>query len=236
MTPSSARRLRSVPPDAVPSASRTADLPRDRARPPWWAVLTSVTAPVAMIGGWTLAGAVQGGFDPVRRTISDLAATTAVHPGIMTTGLLLTGAAHVGTALGLRAAAVPGRLLLALGGLGTAAVAVLPSDRVPSAHGVAAAVAFGSLALWPAAASRSRRGDRGAAPGPGSPARAPAVLGRAAGVAASVVLTGLLVWFVLELQGAAPDQGATTGLAERAVAGAQSLWPCVVVLALRRGR
>ena len=38
------------------------------------------------------------------------------------------------------------------------------------------------------------------------------------------------MWFGLELQKVTPDAGAATGLAERAVAGAQSLWPLVVVL------
>jgi len=56
----------------------------------------------------------------------------------------------------------------------------------------------------------------------------------AAGVATSSV--GLLALFVVELQGLTPDSGAATGLAERALAGAQALWPLVVVVALRSGR
>lgn len=177
-----------------------------------------------MIGGWTLGALVQpAGFDPVRRTISDLATAAVAHPQVMTVGLLITGAAHVGTALGVRAVAPAGRWLLALGGLGTAAVAALPVDVVPRAHAVAATVAFGALALWPAAGLRRRRSG---ARSPGSPV----VLHRPVGLAATAVLTGLLAWFVVELRA----DGAATGLAERAVAGAQSLWPCVVVLALRR--
>jgi len=44
-----------------------------------------------------------------------------------------------------------------------------------------------------------------------------------------VVLVALLVWFGAELRG-----GGQVGLAERVLAGAESLWPLVVVLACYR--
>jgi hypothetical protein len=105
-------------------------------------------------------------------------------------------------------------VLHAIGGAATLAVAVLPVDSAPRAHGIAAGIGFAALALWPAAAAR--RGGVG-------------VLRPAVTVGASAVLTGLLGWFVVELQGG----GDLTGLSERAVAGAQALWPLVVVIALR---
>jgi hypothetical membrane protein len=174
-----------------------------------------VAAPVAMVGGWTLAAALQGGFDPVRATISELATASVDRPGVMTAGLLATGAAHLVTAAGSRGVPLPGRLLLALGGAGTAAVGLLPVDRVPAAHAVAAGIAFGALALWPAAAAR-RRGARPLRPGVVLPA--------------SGVLLALLGWFVVELTG----DGDLVGLTERLVAGAQSVAPLALVVALRR--
>ncbi|WP_407342073.1 DUF998 domain-containing protein [Pengzhenrongella phosphoraccumulans] len=196
----------------MPSA-RSSALPR-------WALPSALVAPIGMIGGWTLAAAVQGpGFDPVRDTISALATQAVTAPAIMTAGLALTGVGHVATAVALRPAALRGRLLLATGGVATALVAALPVDAYPRAHGVCAAVAFGALSIWPAAASR--RGAKGA-------------LSPLAGALASGVLLVLLAWFVVELQGLGPDGGAATGLAERAVAGAQSLVPLGLVLALRR--
>ncbi|MFC8193475.1 DUF998 domain-containing protein [Cellulomonas sp. NPDC057328] len=197
---------------------------------PAWAVASAVLAPVAMIGGWSVAAALQPAFDPVAETISALAATTATAPAVMTAGLALTGAAHVVTALGTRALPRAGRLLHALGGVATVAVAALPVDRTPQAHGLAAAVAFGALALWPAAAWR-----RGAATGRPEAARrpAPAVTRPAVALTACGVLLALLTWFVLELQGVGPAGGAWTGVSERAVAGAQALWPLAVVLSLR---
>ncbi|WP_147794930.1 DUF998 domain-containing protein [Cellulomonas sp. Y8] len=195
----------------MPRPSRPAPAPRS------WVLVPAVAAPVAMIGGWLLAEALAPGFDPVSRTISELATADVPRPGVMTAGLLVTGLAHVGTAAGLRGVPRAGRLVLALGGVATAAVGLLPLHRVPSAHGVAAAVAFGALALWPAASAR-RSG--------------PWPLRPAAAVPATAALLALLAWFVAEQS----RGGGVEGLAERAVAGAESLAPLALVLALRVSR
>ncbi len=189
-------------------------------RPPAWVVLPAATAPVAMIGGWLLAEALEPGSDPVRRTISELATRDVAHPSVMTAGLLATGAAHVVTASGLRGVPRAGRAVLALGGIATAAVGLLPLDRAGQAHGVAAAVAFGALALWPAAATR-RRG--------------PTALRPAVTLPATAALLGLLAWFVVEQTGVV-GPGERVGLAERAVAGAESVAPLLLVLGLSPGR
>ena len=181
---------------------------------PRWAAVSATLAPVAMIGGWTLAASFQSDFDPVRETISALAASSARAPLVMTSALAVTGLCHMITAAGLKPLPVVGRLLLGLGGVATAAVALLPVDQSPRAHGVAATVAFVALSTWPVAA-RSRRGI--------------SVLRPRRAVLATGGLLGLLAWFGLELLKVTPDAGAATGLAERALAGAQSLWPLVVV-------
>ncbi|SFB22742.1 hypothetical membrane protein [Cellulomonas marina] len=183
--------------------------------------MPAVLAPVAMVGGWLAAAALQPSFDPVRETISALAATTATAPWVMTTGLVVTGVAHVATALALRPLPRAARALHALGGVATAVVGALPVDAAPRPHGLAAGVAFVALAVWPAAAVRP--GGRGPL--------APRV-----GAVAAVVLVGLLVWFVVELQALVPGAGDLVGLSERAVAGAQALWPLVAVVLLRAGR
>lgn len=185
----------------------------------WWALVSAVVAPVAMIGGWTLSQALQPSFDPVRDTISDLATASMVAPWVMGAGLAVTGVAHCVTAAGLHGVPRAGRVFLALGGVATLAVAVFPSDTHAQMHGITAAVGFGALGLWPALAAR--RGERG-------------VLSPRVAVTASVVLLSLVAVFVAELQQLTPDDGAATGLTERLAAGAQSLWPLVVVGALRR--
>jgi len=124
---------------------------------PWWALLSSTAAPVLLIGGWELGAARQPpGFDPVTETISALAGYGATDRWIMTVGLAGLGVCHLVTALGLRPAALPGRLLLAIGGAATVLVAVFPqpADGSSPAHILAAAVAFPALSLWPALAWR----------------------------------------------------------------------------------
>ncbi|MEH0845573.1 DUF998 domain-containing protein [Micromonospora sp. CPCC 205711] len=190
---------------------------------PCWALLSPAAAPVFLIGGWTLAAARQpGGFDQVGGTISALAARDATDRWIMTVGLLCLGICHCVTAAGLRSARAPGRLLLALGGVATVAVAAfpLPSERGSSTpHGLAAAVSFGALALWPAFAAHGRRAPERAA---GLPARW--------GTPAAALLLALVGWFVVELT----TGGDRIGLAERVAAGAEALCPLLVVLALTR--
>lgn len=172
-----------------------------------------------LIGGWTVGAARQpAGFDSVRDTISALAADGATDRWVMTTGLAGLGVCHVVTALGLRPAALPGRLLLATGGVATFLVAVFPQPQGGSspAHILAAAAAFGALSGWPALAWR--RGRRG-------------VLSPAVSIGAAVVLLGLLGWFATELYGSG---GNLVGLTERLLTGSQALWPLAVVQAAHR--
>jgi hypothetical membrane protein len=184
----------------------------------WWAVLSAGLAPVFLIGGWTLAARRQpAAYDPVRDTISALAGHGATDRWVMTAGLVGLGACHVVTALGLRPAATPGRVLLATGGVATLLVAAFPVPRAgtSAAHFAAALVAFGALTVWAALAAPRR-----------SPEPAPWALRPVVSMAATAVLAALLGWFAIELSG----DGAHVGLSERAVAAAQALWPLCVAL------
>jgi hypothetical membrane protein len=179
-------------------------------------VLSATCAPVLLIGGWQLAATRQpGGFDPLSHTISALAGRGATDRWIMTTALAGVGVCHAITAVGLRSAAVPGRLLFGTGGAATVVLAAFPQPVTgdSAAHVAAAAIVFPALSLWPALAWR-----RGARPG------------RAALLAAASGLLGLLGWFGLEFFG----DGPRIGLSERALAGAQALWPLAAVLLARR--
>ena len=189
---------------------------------PWWAVLSSACAPVLLIGGWRLAAARQsGGFNPVRQTISELAARPATEPWIMTVALAGVGVCHMITAAGLAPAALPARVLLALGGAATVSLAALPlpatgdSPAHAPAHTTAAAIAFTALSLWPAGGLR-----RGGLPG--------AALWRCAAAG----LLGLLGWFGVDYFGQRPG----VGRSERVLAGAQALWPLAAVLLAPRQR
>jgi hypothetical membrane protein len=186
---------------------------------PWWALVSSTSAPVMLIGGWTLAAALQpSGFDSTTETISALAGMGATDRWVMTLSLGGLGVCHLVTALGLRPAALPGRMLLGAGGAATLAVAALPLpvDGSSWRHGLAAEAAFVALAAWPALAWR-RRQDL------------PWPLRRTVAAMAAATLLGLDGWLVVAIR-----NGALVGLAERVAAGAQSLWPWVVSLGCAR--
>ena len=119
---------------------------------PRWGVLSALLAPLLLVGGWSVADALRpDAYDPLRRTISELAAVDAPHRWVMTFALLGVGLCHGVTAAALRPVAVPGRAVLALGGVATLLVAANPLQAAGSsgAHTAAASVAFGALACWP---------------------------------------------------------------------------------------
>lgn len=180
---------------------------------PWWAVTSAGVAPLFLVGGWTIAAGRQpAGFDSIRDTISSLAALGATDRWIMTSALTGLGVSYVVTGLGLRPAGRIGRSLLVGGGLGTLLVAAFPQPVRGNgiSHTIAATLAFTALGAWPAFAARRRT--------------AVPLLTRRASGAATAVMFGLLLWFVLEVN------GSQRGLAERSAALAEALWPLMVVL------
>ena len=183
---------------------------------PWWGRVSSVLAPVLLIGGWTLAAALQpGGFDSRTRTISELAGLDATDRWVMTLGIAGVGVCHIVTALALRPAARVGRILLGLGGAASLLVATFPlpaGGGDSRAHSTVATASFVLLTVW-AAYAGVRDGS------------APWGLRRPVALAAGGVLALLTVWFFVTAVSGAGD----VGLAERVAAGAQALWPAVVV-------
>ena len=194
-------------------------------RVPWWAVVSALAAPVLLIGGWTLAAAVQPvPFDGVVRTISELAARDTPHRWLMTCAFVGLGLSHIATAYALAPAAVAGRVIHGLGGFATLLVAAFPlpaGGRSSSAHTAAASLAFFSLAVWPAFAWIGRQM-------PGQTVAA--VLGPRVSAVATCALLLTLAWFFAELLVGSQR----VGLAERVAAGVQALWPLAVVLSVRR--
>jgi hypothetical membrane protein len=186
-------------------------------RIPSWTVASAAAAPVLLVGGWTLAESRQPpNYDPVRDTISALAAHGATDRWIMTSALAGLGASYLITAAGLSPAKPAGRGVLAVGGVGTVLVAAFPQPAEGNsvAHTVAATVAFVALGAWPAFAARRRLGA--------------VLLTPIASGVATVGLLGLVGWFALELH------GGQRGLAERLAAAAEALWPLAVVVTTRR--
>ncbi len=204
----------------------------------WWGLVSATSAPVLLIGGWTIAASRQpGAFDQVRDTVSALAGLGATDRWLMTTALAAVGTCHLATATALRPAPRAGRLLLGLGGMATIGVAAfpLPLEGGSTAHTICAAVAFGSLAVWPAMPSQdgTAQAGRPRSSGQGRPtrswrARQPTPVRRPVRMAAAGVLVALVGWFIAELVG----DGSRVGLAERVAAGAQAIWPLATAIGL----
>ena len=186
---------------------------------PWWGVLSSVAAPVLLVGGWTVAAGLQPRFDPVADTVSALAAQGATDRWVMTLTFVVVGICYIVTALALRPARAAGRLILIAGVLAGMLVAANPErvgDAYPIGHIIAASAGLAGLVTWPAGAWR----------------RGPAVpwgLRPAVAATAVVVLLVLVAWFGAELILGIGQ----VGLAERIAGVAQAIWPLAVVLSCR---
>jgi len=186
---------------------------------PWWGVLSSVAAPVLLVGGWTVAAGLQPRFDPVADTVSALAAQGATDRWVMTLTFVVVGICYIVTALALRPARAAGRLILIAGVLAGMLVAASPEragDTYPVPHIIAAVAGLAGLVTWPAGAWR----------------RGPAVpwgLRPAVAATAVVVLLVLVAWFGAELILGIGQ----VGLAERIAGVAQAIWPLAVVLSCR---
>jgi len=133
----------------------------------------------------------------------------------MTAALLAVGLCDVVTGTGLRPASWAGRIMLMVGGAATVMVAAFPQPIRGNGvdHTIAATAAFTALALWPLLAVRRRAEAR--------------VLSAAYAVCATLAMFVLLTWFALEIH------GSHRGLAERAAALAEAVWPLVVAVGTR---
>ena len=187
---------------------------------PWWGVVSSASAPVLLVAGFTAAASLQPNFDPVSGTVSSLAAVGATDRWVMTLTFVVVGVCYLATALALRPAGTAGRLILAAGaatGMLVAAHPVSADNPYPVQHMLWAGLGFAGLTFWPAGARR----------------RGPSVpwgLRTAVAATAVAVLLALMAWFVAELI----TEAGQVGLAERIAGSAQALWPLAVVLSCHR--
>jgi hypothetical protein len=184
---------------------------------PRWAVVTAGAAPALLVVGFLVAARLQPvSYDPLRDTISALAARGATDPWVMTAAIAAVGTCYLLTALGLSPLRRVGRLALAGGGVATLSIAAFPTPLhgYSGPHAVAVIAASTTMCAWPVLAVRGR-----------PPAH---VLRFGPNVAASAVTFGLIMWFTLEIN------GGELGLAERCAAVAPALWLFPVAFGARR--
>lgn len=185
------------------------------------AIVSSYLAPVLLIGGTFLAGALSPGYDPVRQTISELAAGDAPTRVLMTVFFVLTGLSHLVTVTFARGIGMAGRVAFLLGALATLGVAAFPLPTVAGSsatHTAFAMIGFIFLAAWPILGMRFR-------------ADYPWLVRPIGSIAGTAILTALCVWFLIIWSS---HSSPVVGLVERVAADAESLWPAVVVTALFR--
>ena len=184
---------------------------------PWWAAVAAGAAPVLLIGGFFIATAIQpASYNPVRDTISALAAQGATDSWVMTSALAGVGFCYLITSLGLQPARRAGRVLLAAGGTATLLIATFrqPHHGYSLLHELAVIAAALTCCTWPLFASHRLH---------------PALLlTRVPSIAATGILLGLAAWYALE------SHSAVLGLAERCAAAAPPLWLLAVVVTSRR--
>jgi hypothetical membrane protein len=184
---------------------------------PWWTVAAATAAPVLLIGGFSIATAMQpASYNPVRDTISELAQRGATDSWVMTAALAGLGLCYLVAALGLQPAGGVGRVLLAGGGVATLLIAVfrVPRHGYSLVHELAVIAAVLTCCTWPIFASHRRY---------------PALLlTRPPSFAAAGVSLGLAAWYALE------SHGALLGLAERCAAAAPPLWLLAVAVTTQR--
>ena len=181
----------------------------------------ALLGPVAFLTAWVVSGAVQpDDYSAVRQSVSALAVPSATEPWIMTTGLYVVGACQLLTAAGLTRMRHGARLFLAAGGVAGLGVAWFPQPehgpKDASLHIVFATLCIISLALWPWVVH-----VRGFTP-------RPPVRGRVVAAVTALFVLGV-GWVYVAGHGAG-----ALGVAERAHITVATLWPLVIVLALRR--
>ena len=185
------------------------------------AIVSSYLAPVLLIGGTVVAGALSPGYDPVRQTISELAAGDAPTRVLMTVFFVLTGLCHLVTVTFARGIGIAGRVAFLVGALATLGVAAFPLPTVAGSsatHTAFAMAGFIALAAWPLLGMRFR-------------ADFPWLVRPLGSILGTAILTGLCVWFLIIWSS---HSSPVVGLVERVAADAESLWPAVVVTALFR--
>jgi hypothetical protein len=186
---------------------------------PRWTVVSAALSPFLATAGWLVADAVQpASYSPVRKTISVLAGHAGTDRWIMTGALFLVGGCQLLTAVGLTGVRLPARLLLAVTGLSSLGIAASPEPASGSTPPHIAWTSLGAVAIavWPAFVVRR------------APPR-PLILSGYGCAAVTAVFLVLLGWLVIQTQG-----GADLGLAERLTTSAETCWPFVVAVVLRR--
>jgi hypothetical membrane protein len=186
------------------------------------ALVAAIIGPIQSVLGWTIAGALWVGYDPVKQTISDLAANESPVQGIMSAFFVLGGILTLIAAVYAKTFAMPGRVALFISAICTFGLTIFPTPLVGYSlwHRIFAISSFVLSAGWHLFAMRTRKD-------------APWILKPPAAIIGTALQTALALWFLSTWT----DPNATdVGVWERIVAVSQSLYVSVVVIVIYLGQ
>lgn len=183
-----------------------------------WAVVAASLGPIQNFLGWTVSAALWPGYDPIAKTISDLAADDSPVKWIQTSFFLFGSTLTLIAAISARAIAMPGRVALGLAGFasyGFTFFATPSQDSSSPWHVGFATVAFLLFSIWPLLGMRRSKEFHFS-------------LRPTASIVATLVMGLTTLWFLLTwLEPGQP----LVGLAERVIALMQVLWLSFVIWA-----
>ena len=186
------------------------------------ALVAAIIGPIQSVLGWTIAGALWVGYDPVKQTISDLAANESPVQGIMSAFFVLGGILTLIATVYAKTFAMPGRVALFVAAICTFGLTIFPTPLVGYSiwHRIFAISSFVLSAGWHLFAMRTRKD-------------APWILKPPAAIIGTALQTALALWFLSTWT----DPNATdVGVWERVVAVSQSLYVSVVVIVIYLGQ
>lgn len=180
------------------------------------AFIAAIIGPIQSVSGWLIAGSLWPEYDPMRQTISDLAAPESPVSAIMSAFFIFGGTLTIIAGVYARPFAMPGRVALVLSGLATYGLTVFPTPLVGYSvpHRIFAITSFVLCAGWPLLAMRIRRD-------------APWIIRPVAAISATIAQTALAIWFLLTWTDPA---NSSVGLWERVVVTQQVVYMSFVVL------
>lgn len=180
------------------------------------AVIAAVVGPIQSVLGWTIAGSLWPEYDPIRQTISDLAAPESPVNGVMSSFFVLGGTLTIIAGIYGQTFAMPGRIVLVLAGLCTYGLTIFPTPLVGYSipHRIFAIASFALSAGWPLFTMRRRKD-------------APWVLRPPAAFSMVIFQTVIAIWFLATWT---LPETTNVGLWERVVATQQSVLLSATVL------
>ncbi len=178
--------------------------------------LAAIIGPIQSVAGWAISGALWPGYDPLKKTISDLAANDSPVQ-LIQSGFFLVGASlTLMVAILAKWLAKPGRMVIFAAGIATIGLTIFttPSQEGHSdLHRIFAVLSFVLYSAWPLFSTRWK----GAAPW---------VLKPWATLAATAVLTVVSIWFLMTWTDPSSN---LVGLAERVIVVLQSWYMAFVI-------